>query len=62
VTGDKRFFNAYLTHHPYQTWADIPFPWWAGFDRCVFRYKSLRPYFRRFERDRGHWRGDRPPI
>ena len=26
VTGDKRFFNAYLTRHPYQTWADIPFP------------------------------------
>ena len=25
VTGDKRFFNAYLTEHPYLTWADIPF-------------------------------------
>lgn len=25
VTGDKRFFNAYLAEHPYQTWADIPF-------------------------------------
>jgi len=26
VTGDKRFFNAYLTRHPYRTWADIPCP------------------------------------
>jgi adenylate cyclase len=25
VTGDKRFFNAYLTEHPYSTWSDIPF-------------------------------------
>ncbi len=25
VTGDKRFFNAYLTKHPFQTWSDIPF-------------------------------------
>jgi adenylate cyclase len=25
VTGDRRFFNAYLTRHPYLTWADIPF-------------------------------------
>lgn len=25
VTGDKRFFNAYLSRHPFLTWADIPF-------------------------------------